>query len=427
MIPVSSSFPDAGGDLSLSATRTRIADLLGGLGTPVPGIETVALNQALDRIAADEVLAPIDVPPWDNSAMDGYAFDSACLGGGATVRLRVLGRALAGRPWSGVATPDGAVRIMTGAAMPAGCDSVVPQEVVEVEADGCIAFDATRLRPGANRRRAGDDWRRATPVLRAGARLRPAEVGVLASLGIERVAVRQRLRVAVFSTGDELRRQGEPLVSGAIYDSNRFTLAAMLRRLGAEPIDLGIVPDEPDALRRVLAEAARVANAVITSGGVSAGDADHVRAAVAEHGQIDFWKLAFRPGRPFACGHLCRADGQPVPFFGLPGNPAAVIATFYCLVRDALLHAMGALPAPLPHVPARAETALGKRPGRTEVLRGLARRDASGNWQVASAGSQSSGTLHAMLSANCLIVLSSESGPIAAGDTVDVVFFEGLI
>ncbi|WP_091912315.1 molybdopterin molybdotransferase MoeA [Chitinasiproducens palmae] len=421
-------------DLSPDAAHrliaTRLAVLCDARGAAL-STERLPLAQALDRVLADDVVAPIDVPAHDNSAMDGYAFAHAGLPDGEPVSLPVVGRALAGRPHDGDVGRGMAVRIMTGAAMPEGTDTVVP-----IEAATCsparVQFARAAVRPGANRRHAGEDWARGDIALPAGTVLRPPALGVLASLGIASVAVRRRLRVAVFSTGDELREPGDALPAGAIYDSNRFNLLAMLRRLGVEPLDLGIVPDDPAALRQVLVDAARLADAVITSGGVSAGDADHVRAAVAASGEVEYWKLALRPGRPFAFGTLrvpADATAQPrqsVPFFGLPGNPAAVVATFYLLVRDALLRLAQARAEPVPRVPATTTAALPKRAGRAEVIRARAQRD-GGGWTVAPVGSPSSGALNAMVQANCLVLLEAERAAVNAGDTVDVTFFDGLL
>jgi molybdopterin molybdotransferase len=414
---------------------------------PVTTIERVALRDSLDRVLGEDVISPIDVPAHDNAAMDGYAFDAAALDeaaasagatGGAEVAaaqlaLDVAGAALAGHPFTGTLAARQCVRIMTGAPMPAGCDTVIPQELVTL-AGKHVVFDARRIARGANRRRAGEDLARGSPALAAGRIVRPSDVGLVASLGIGEVAVRRRLRVAFFSTGDELRLVGEPLAAGCVYDSNRYTLSAMLARLNVDALDLGIVRDEPAALEAAFRSAAQSADVVLSSGGVSVGEADFTRRMFETLGDVAFWQLAMRPGRPLAFGHLWpnaedgkKSGGRPALFFGLPGNPVAVMVTFYQIVREALLAMSGArAPAPL-QLTAIATAAFRKRPGRTEYLRGIASREADGTWRVAPTRSQSSGALSSMSEANCFIVLAHEQGDVAAGERVDIVPFGGLI
>jgi molybdopterin molybdotransferase len=278
------------------------------------------------------------------------------------------------------------------------------------------------VRRGDNRRLAGEDLARGSAALRAGRILRPADLGLLASLGQAEVPVRRKLRVAFFSTGDELRSIGEPLEPGCVYDSNRYTIWAMLQRLGCEVLDLGVVRDEPVALRAAFSEAAASADAVITSGGVSVGEADHTKKVMAELGDVLFWRIAMRPGRPMAIGRIDDAI-----LFGLPGNPVAVMVTFYAFVRDALLAMSGASPTPLPLLRAGCTTALRKKPGRTEYQRGIVTRAADGRWQVAITGSQGSGILSSMSAANGMVLLHHEQGDVAAGDDVDVIPFDGLV
>jgi molybdopterin molybdotransferase len=319
---------------------------------------------------------------------------------------------------------------MTGALIPPGCDTVVPQELVTREGDA-IRFDARTLEPGANRRLAGEDLACGEPALRAGRIVRASDLGLLASLGIAQVAVRRRLRVAFFSTGDELRSVGETLTPGSVYDSNRYTLYAMLRRLNVEPVDLGIVRDDRASLEKALRAATERADVVISSGGVSVGDADFTRELMNSLGDVAFWKIAMRPGRPLAFGRLWSGprpgDGESALFFGLPGNPVAVMATFYFIVREALLAMSGAARHALPVIGAVSTQPIRKRAGRTEFQRGIASLDANGRWSVVTTGPQGSGVLSSMSEANCFIVLTHETGDIDAGDTVDIVPFDGLI
>jgi molybdopterin molybdotransferase len=404
--------------------------------TPVVAAERVALSDALDRVLADDIVSPIDVPAHDNSAMDGYAFDGAALAAGAaaggSVALEVAGKALAGHPFMETVAATQCVRVMTGALMPAGCNTVVPQEQVEAAADGrSIRFAAAGLRAGSNRRRAGEDLKRGAPAVRAGRILRASDLGLLASLGIGDVAVRRRLRVAFFSTGDELRSIGQPLEPGCVYDSNRYTLLAMLRRLNCDAIDLGVVRDEPAALEKALLTAAASADVILTSGGVSVGEADLTKQLSRALGDVAFWTLAMRPGRPLAFGRVWSGGragaGEPALFFGLPGNPVAVMVTFYQIVRDALLTMAGATPQPAPMMHATSTVPIRKRPGRTEFQRGAAHRAADGRWQVAPTGSQGSGVLSSMSEANCFIVLAHDQPDVDAGDTIEIMLFDGLI
>ncbi|GAB2911098.1 molybdopterin molybdotransferase MoeA [Paraburkholderia jirisanensis] len=416
--------------------------------TPVTTVERVPLVDALDRVLAEDIVSPIDVPAHDNSAMDGYAFSSAALDGAVSpqaaphgearqhtqqqLTLTIAGKALAGHPFAGAVDATQCVRVMTGALMPAGCDTVVPQEQVEAADDGrTIRFAAGALRGGSNRRRAGEDLARGAAALHIGRIVRASDLGLLASLGIGEVAVRRRLRVAFFSTGDELRSIGQPLDAGCVYDSNRYTLLAMLRRLNFDAIDLGVVRDEPAALEAALLSAAASADVILTSGGVSVGEADLTRQLSRALGDVAFWSLAMRPGRPMAFGRVWSGGragvGQPALFFGLPGNPVAVMVTFYQIVRDALLLMAGATLQPLPLIRAASTTPIRKRAGRTEYQRGVASRAADGGWHVVPTGSQGSGVLSSMSEANCFIVLAHDQGDIDTGDTVDIMPFDGLI
>ncbi|TCW86750.1 molybdopterin molybdenumtransferase MoeA [Burkholderia sp. SRS-46] len=398
---------------------------------PVDACETVSLRDALDRVLAADVDAPFDIPAYDNSAMDGYAFGGAeCAHASpdGDVTLAVAGTALAGHPFDGAVPARGCIRIMTGAPLPAGCDTVIPQERVTV-LDDAIRFAARDVSRGANCRKAGEDLARGACALAAGRILRPADLGLLASLGFASVSVRRRLRVAVFSTGDELRAPGAPLDRGTLYDSNRGMLVAMLERMNVEAVDLGIVRDDPAALEAALRDAvAARADAVITSGGVSVGEADFTRDVMARLGDVTFASLALRPGRPLACGTLApHGAGRGALFFGLPGNPVAAAVTFYAIVRPALFAMAGARTPPPAMYTALSTHALKKRPGRTEYLRGIATRADDGGWRVAPAGSQSSASLSGLAAANCFIVLGHDAAAIDAGAPVDILPFDGLI
>lgn len=383
--------------------------------------EVLPLRSALGRTLARDVISGINVPAHDNSAMDGYALRGADLRADGDTVLRVAGSGLAGDNFQGAAGPGQCVRIMTGAVMPAGLDTVVPQEFVREE-NGAIAIPAGILRAGDNRRLAGEDLAQGEAALSAGRVLRPADIGMLASLGRGEVAVRRRLRVAFFSTGNELRSIGEPLDEGCVYDSNRYTLWCMLQRLGVEVLDMGVVRDDEAALEAAFAAAAANADAVITSGGVSVGEADYTKKVMARLGDVLFWKIAMRPGRPMAIGRI----GQAI-LFGLPGNPVAVMVTFYALVRDALLAMGGAAPQALPLLRCVTPTPIRKKPGRTEYQRALVTRAPDGGWQASVTGSQGSGILRSMSQANGLLVLGHDQGNIAAGEYVDVLPFDGLI
>ncbi|MCO4878033.1 molybdopterin molybdotransferase MoeA [Paraburkholderia caribensis] len=405
--------------------------------TPVTTVERVHLRDALNRVLAQDIVSPIDVPAHDNSAMDGYAFAGAALEVRTGVPdekrelvLSVAGKAFAGHPFAGSIERTQCVRVMTGATMPAGCDTVVPQEAVTRDGD-TIRFAASPLRTGANRRLAGEDLAQGAVALKAGRIVRASDLGLLASLGIGEVSVRRRLRVAFFSTGDELRSIGQPLDPGCVYDSNRYTLFAMLKRLDVDPIDLGVVRDEPAALEEALRTAASSADVVITSGGVSVGEADLTKQMLRMLGDVAHWSLAMRPGRPLAFGRIWSGGkpgaGEPAIFFGLPGNPVAVMAAFYQIVREVLLRMSGATTHPVPLIRAACVDAIRKRPGRTEFQRGIAQRDAQGTWRVTPTGSQGSGVLSSMSEANCFIVLAHDQGDLDPGDAVDIMLFDGLI
>ncbi|MGH8706275.1 MAG: molybdopterin molybdotransferase MoeA [Burkholderiales bacterium] len=391
---------------------------------PIAGEERVATRAALGRVLAQDIVPAINVPAQDNSAMDGYAVRSADLKPDAEVALAEIGAALAGRPFDGTAGRGQCVRVMTGAVMPRGADTVVIQEIVRAEGK------SIRIPPGQkagqNVRLAGEDLKAGVAVLRSGQPVRAAELGLIASLGLAEVIVRRRLRVAFFSTGDELASIGAPLKEGEVYDSNRYTLHGMLSALGFEITDLGVVRDDPAQLEVAFRRAAASADAIVTTGGVSVGEADFVKQLMGKLGEVLFWKIAMRPGRPMAFGRI--VAGRHAPFlFGLPGNPVAVMVTFYQLVREALLVLSGRTDdcaLPLLRVPAAQP--LRKVPGRTEYQRGILARDANGEWSVRTTGQQGSGVLRSMSEANCFIVLEHERGAIKAGELVGVQLFEAL-
>ena len=413
-----------GGDsLDVAAARAAIAAAI----RPIDGRETLPLRQALGRVLAEDVISPIDVPVHDNSAMDGYAFAGSALADGAETVLRVAATVHAGDVPTMTTAPGDCVRIMTGAVMPPGLDTVVPQELCRLDG-GSIHIAPGTLRAGDNRRLRGEDLSRGRPAVAAGRRLRPADLGLIASLGIAEVAVVRRLRVALFSTGNELRTLGQPLDAGCIYDSNRYSLMGALERLDVEVIDLGLVRDDPEALAATLDEAIARADVVLTSGGVSVGDADFTKDLLARRGEIAFWKVAMRPGRPFAFGPLRRAEQADAAWlFALPGNPVAALVTFYAFVRDALLTLGGATPQPLPVLRARCTTPVRKRPGRTEFQRGIVSPGADGRWEVRLTGTQGAGVLRSMSEANALVVLGHAQGSVTAGDEVEVWLFDGLV
>ncbi len=384
---------------------------------PMAGRQSLDLRNALGRHLAEAVTSPLDVPAHRNSAMDGYALNGADLPSQGTRELKIAGRAMAGTPLEGAVARGECVRIMTGAKMPPGTDTVVIQERAEVHGDR-VRVDAGN-RAGQNVREAGEDIAAGSVVLEAGSRIGPAELGLLASLGIPEVRVRRRVRVAFFSSGDEIRSIGEPLSEGQIYDSNRYTLFGMLSRLGAEPVDMGVVPDREESISRALEEAAGTSDLVLTSGGVSVGEADYIAAAVRRLGTVHFAKLAIKPGRPLTFGHIGNT-----PFFGLPGNPVAVMITFLQFVRPGLKVMMGEAAPFTPGFRVRCDSRLRKSPGRTEFQRGVLQRNDEGELRVTSTGRQGSGVLSSMSAGNCFILLPEASGTVEPGDWVEVQPFE---
>ena len=393
-------------------------------------IETVALDQAINRILAKNLLSPINVPAADNSAMDGFAFDGKCLDTKETeVALRVVGTAFAGKPYEGFIGPGECLKIMTGALMPSACDTVIPQEFTTAIAENAITFKQSQLKRGENRRLCGEDLQEGKPAIAAGRLLRPSDLGLAASLGISTLQVRRRLKVAILSSGDELCTLNEALAAGKIYDSNRYSLTGLLNRLNLEIVDCGIVRDDPASLKEAFIKAATQADVLISSGGVSVGEADFTKQIMQELGDVGFWKIAMRPGRPMAFGTLKAVPGKSSStlFFGLPGNPVAVMVTFYQFVRAALLQLNGASHTEPPLMQAISEEPIRKRSGRTEFQRAILGRNAEGKPTVKITGSQGAGILRSMSEANCFVILGHDQGNIAAGDWVDVALFDGLL
>ena len=405
--------------LSAQHVNAFLAELV----QPVRETETVSPMQALDRILAQDVVSPISVPPHDNSAMDGFAFRGSNLRAGEPTQLRMVGTALAGKAWAGTCQPGECVRIMTGAIMPAGLDTVAPQELVQVDGEQ-VTVPPGLLQTGDNRRLLGEDLMAGQPALQAGTRLTPAACGLVASLGLAQVQVWRRPRVAYFSTGDEILSLGEPLREGAVYDSNRYTVFGLLTRLGCEVVDLGVVPDQPERLEAAFRQAAAQADAIITSGGVSVGEADHTKAMMKKLGDVAFWRIAMRPGRPMAVGRLTQGERSAL-LFGLPGNPVAVMVTFAAFVRPALQKLMGWQAPPQPLLRARSTDTLRKKPGRTEYQRGIVERREDGELWVRLTGNQGSGVLSSMVQANGLVVLGDAQSTVHAGEWVDVMVFDG--
>ena len=401
--------------MSVAQARQFIQQFL----SPVAETETVATMQALGRVLAVDIMSPSNVPNHNNSAMDGYAFKYS---EGIKV-AKIIGTAFAGKAFAGVVNASECIKIMTGAVIPAGADTVVMQERIAIKSDCITLLDVPTK--GANVRLAGEDLKIGQTVLAKGQLLKPADLGLIASLGIGEAIVFRKLKVAFFSTGDELVSVGKPLATGQVYDSNRYTIFGMLGRLGVEISDLGVVPDKPELLEATLLKAANENDVVITSGGVSVGEADYMKAMLAKHGQVLFWKINMKPGRPLAYGKVGLHE-KIAHYFGLPGNPVSAMVTFYQFVREALICLMGSAAKPLPMFKVECTEAIKKATGRTEFQRGILFEDA-GSWKVKPLPNQGSGVLSSMSAANCFIVLDDTVGNCEAGKMVNVQLLEGII
>ena len=399
--------------------------LIGERVAPVAETERVGLRGARGRVTAKDVIAPGDLPPFDNSAVDGYAVRHADLAPGADTKLAIAGRLTAGARADIALKPGQAIRIFTGAAMPKGADTVFMQEDVTVEGDHVIVPKG--LKSGANRRLAGEDVAAGHVVLPAGTVLEPQHIAIAAALGITEIEVRRRLNVAIFSTGDEVVEPGSPRGGAAIYDANRYLLAELLERLGVVVTDLGILPDDPQALARALAKAAAWHDLVITSGGVSTGEADHVRSAVERIGSLVFWRVAIKPGRPVAMGVIRGAAGQGAAFVGLPGNPVAVFVTFVRVVKPLLRRLAGARPQSLTPLPVRAAFAYRKKKDRREYVRVALRRAADGELEAVKHPQDGAGVLTSLTETDGLLELGEQVTAIEPGERVGFLSYAALI
>ena len=396
--------------LAVEQARQRILEAV----QAVTAVEQLHLRAALGRVLLEPLVANIDVPPFANSAMDGFAVRSQDCSGPTPTELEVIGASFAGRPFDGEMVEQQSVRIMTGAVLPQGADAVLMQEHVKHE-DGRISFDGTSVKSGMNVRYAGEDSRQGDTILEAGIKLGAAEIGLLASVGVSEVRVSRRLRVAFFSTGDELTAIGTPLSKGQIYDSNRYTLFAMLSKLGVECYDLGVIPDRREAVRAAFQQAGEMADLILTSGGVSVGEADYVTETLGELGEINFWRMAMKPGKPLAFGKM----GNGI-FFGLPGNPVSVMVTFYQFVLPTIRKMSGEKEREALLIQARCLQDLNKAPGRMEFQRGILNRESDSGWSVSSTGLQGSHLLSSMSRSNCFILLPAESSGVKKGELVTV-------
>ncbi len=402
--------------LSVDDARARILDQI----APVSGYEKLAIRSALGRILDETIVSPVDVPAHRNSAMDGFAIrGSEIPPAGEEAEFRCVGAALAGHPFDGEIGSGECIQIMTGAPVPEGLDTVIMQE--QAHYDGERIRITGKHRPGQNVREAGEDLARGGVVFSPGRKLTPADLGVIASLGIGELRVRRKPVVAFFSTGDELRSIGEPLGEGEIYDSNRYTLHGMLTDLGVDTLDMGVIADNPDDMREAFRTAADNADVVITSGGVSVGEADYIKPVLEELGEITFWKIRMKPGRPLTFGKLGNAT-----FIGLPGNPVAVMVAFYQFALPALRYMMSGERQPPFLLRARATSPIRKRPGRTEFARGRYSISADGDIEVATTGQQGSGILTSMSHGNCFIILPPRQGSVEVGDEVTIQPFSSL-
>ncbi|NLS13813.1 molybdopterin molybdotransferase MoeA [Vibrio sp. SM6] len=402
----------------LMAIEDALATMLERI-TPIQATETLPLAQALGYVLAEDLHSPIFVPPFANSAMDGYAVRLSDLQ--SDTPLAIAGKAFAGQPFIGEWPVGSCVRIMTGAKIPTGCDAVIMQEQVQLT-DAGVVFTSVHAKPQMNIRPKGDDIELGALVLAKGARLTPRDIPMIATLGIAQVRVFQKPKVAFFSTGDELKPLGTTLADGDIYDSNRYGIKPLLENFGCDAIDLGIIPDCPDQLKATFLRAQQLADVVITSGGVSVGEADYTKDILAELGEIGFWKLAIKPGKPFAFGQL-----EDAWFCGLPGNPVSAFLTLYVLVQPMLAKLAGHSEWQAPQtIPAVTRSAFKKSPGRTDYQRGIYGIE-NGQFVVESTGNQSSGAFRSMSLANCFVVLERDRGSVEIGETVQIELFNSTM
>lgn len=386
---------------------------------PIQVTLQLPLAEALSYVLAEDVLSPIFVPPFDNSAMDGYAIRLSDLAKNQILPL--AGKSFAGAPFEGEWPANTCIRIMTGAKIPLGCDAVVMQENTDVT-DAGIVFKQSDIKPQNNIRPTGDDIKQGDLVLAKGARLTPRDIPMIATLGISHITVFRKPRVAFFSTGDELKPLGESLTDGQIYDSNRYGIKPLIENFGCEAIDLGIIPDCPATLKATFEKAQNLADVVVTSGGVSVGEADYTKDILQELGEIGFWKLAIKPGKPFAFGELSNAW-----FCGLPGNPVSAVLTMYVLVQPMLAKLAGHSKWQAPEsIPAITKTAFKKAPGRTDYQRGIYSIE-NGKFVVETTGNQSSGAFRSMSLANCFVVLERERGRVEVGESVNIQLFNSSL
>ncbi len=387
---------------------------------PIRGKKNVTIREAAGHVLSEDVTSPMDVPPFINSAMDGYAINSSDLPASGEANLKVIGKSFAGRPYDGTLSKGEAVRIMTGAVVPDGADTVIMQEHAEVDGD-TIKIGADH-KPGQNVRKPGDDFFTGDTIIKSGERLSPAKLGLLASVGVTEFKVTRKPVVAFFSTGDELKGVGQRLQPGDIFDSNRYILFGMLQKMGVDVIDMGVVPDIKDEIELTLKEAAKIADMVITSGGASVGEADFIKQILDDIGEVGFWKIAMKPGKPLAFCYI-----NDTVFFGLPGNPVSAMATFYQFVQPSIRILEGELPSPPLVLRAKCVSSLKKRPGRKDFQRGILSSDENGQLIVDTTGMQGSHMLSSMSKANCFIVLERDDGDIEAGAMVEVQPFNDLI
>jgi molybdopterin molybdotransferase len=414
---VSCADPEAPSTLTVAAARAAILEQI----TPIRTTLKLSLRDALNSVLAEEIISPIDVPGHTNSAMDGFALAGSDLPDADHRDFNLIGTAVAGAPFDRPCAEGECIRIMTGAPMPAGTDTVVMQEQTQLIEQHQVRIGSGH-RPGQNVRQAGEDIARGSVVLNPGRRLIPADLGILASLGFAEVSVRRRPRVAFFSTGDELRSIGEPLAPGDVYDSNRYSLYGMLKKADVDLLDMGVVRDDPEALKQAFDLADQAADIVVTSGGVSVGEADYTKAILQQLGDMQFWKIAMKPGRPLAFGRLGNSH-----FFGLPGNPVAVMVTFYQFVLPALHYLATGTPYRPFTLQALSAHAIRKKPGRFEFVRGLMQQSEDGSYRVDPVGRQGSGILTSMSRGNCFILLPEDCEGVAGGDAVTVQPFEALL